>query len=571
MRWRVRSLTPAEQLERAAADLRRGAVAADQEASDLERAAAQATVATTGGTRRRGGAGRGGWAAVSGYLGYDVAALGVLLGALEAVRDERLPAGPWSGSPAGRQAASAVEVHRRAVAALGAFTDLVGAVLHGDPLGRYRAVALDPADLGRWALHHGGRWATVTDPFLTAADTSSTFAVVNARMVAATLTPEHVRELLDGDGAGARPLVRYLATLRSAPAARSAFLATLGADGFRALVRVTSTVVTSRHVPGADEAPVARAADDVLSRPGRAVGARPGGRPFAHGGVERRGRGRAGVRRLAPARGRGGDARCGHRGRAVTVGRGGLAGARGRRGPARLDRSRGDRRPHPLEPSAATARRRGASCSTWPVVAIVARSSRCWPTTSPARPSAVACCWRRPTLAPSARPPTPTRSGDPCRPCCPSSNGCWPAGRSRSPPRPAARSSRTAGCCPSASGCTSAASSSTSSTRPTAPARARPACPPGRGRGGTSVRCRASSFVSWPTTGWRTSSSRRRGPARSSGWPAWTCSHRPAPRRCAPRASCSVPRTACWATGCWPVPWPTVTGSTPWSPAPTSS
>ena len=202
---------------------------------------------------------------MSGYLGYDVAALGVLLGALEAVRDERLPAGPWSSSPAGRQAAAAVDVHRRAVAALGTFTDLVGAVLHGDPLGRYRAVALDPADLGRWALHHGGRWATVTDPFLAADDTSSTFAVVNARMVAATLTPEHVRELLDGDGAGARPLVRYLATLRSAPAARSAFLATLGADGFRALVRVTSTVVTSRHMPGPDEAPVARAADDVLA------------------------------------------------------------------------------------------------------------------------------------------------------------------------------------------------------------------------------------------------------------------------------------------------------------------
>ena len=57
-------------------------------------------------------------------------------------------------------------------------------------------------------------------------------------MVAATLTPEHVRELLDGDGAATRPLVRYLATLRAMPAARSAFLATLGADGFRALVRV---------------------------------------------------------------------------------------------------------------------------------------------------------------------------------------------------------------------------------------------------------------------------------------------------------------------------------------------
>ena len=202
---------------------------------------------------------------MSGQLGYDVAALGVLLGALEAVRDERLPAGPWSSSSAGRQAAAALDVHRRTVAGLGAFTDLVGAILHGDPLGRYRAVALDPADLGRWALHHGGRWATVTDPFLASDDPGSTFALVNARMVAATLTPEHVRELLDGDGTAARPLIRYLATLGAMPAARSAFLATIGADGFRALVRVTSTVVTSRHLPGPDEAPSARAADDVLA------------------------------------------------------------------------------------------------------------------------------------------------------------------------------------------------------------------------------------------------------------------------------------------------------------------
>jgi hypothetical protein len=188
----------------------------------------------------------------------------VLLGALEAVRDERLPAGPWSSSPSGRRAAAVLDIHRRAVATLGTFADLVGAVVHGDPLGRYRAVALDPADLGRWALHQGGRWATVTDPFAASDDPGSTFAVVNARMLAATLTAEHLRDLLGGDGAGALPLVRYLATLRSAPAARSAFLASLGADGFRALVRVTSATVTSHHVPGPDEAPVARAADDVL-------------------------------------------------------------------------------------------------------------------------------------------------------------------------------------------------------------------------------------------------------------------------------------------------------------------
>ena len=201
---------------------------------------------------------------MSGYLGYDVAALTVLLGALEAVRDERLPAGPWSTSPAGRQAAAALDVHRRTVAALGTFTDLVGAVVHGDPLGRYRAVAFEPTDLGRWALHHGGRWSTVTDPFPPASVTSSTFAVVNGPMVAARLTPQRLRDLLDGGRNAARPLVRYLATLRSEPAARSAFLAALGPDGFGALVRVTSATVTTGHVPGPDEAPAARAADDVL-------------------------------------------------------------------------------------------------------------------------------------------------------------------------------------------------------------------------------------------------------------------------------------------------------------------
>jgi hypothetical protein len=50
-----------EQLERAAADLRRGAVVADQDASDLERAAAHATVAVAAGPDALGLALAGSW------------------------------------------------------------------------------------------------------------------------------------------------------------------------------------------------------------------------------------------------------------------------------------------------------------------------------------------------------------------------------------------------------------------------------------------------------------------------------------------------------------------------------
>src|SRR6187200_2696585 len=49
------------QLERAAADLRRGAVVADQDASDLERAAAHATVAVAAGPDALGLALAGSW------------------------------------------------------------------------------------------------------------------------------------------------------------------------------------------------------------------------------------------------------------------------------------------------------------------------------------------------------------------------------------------------------------------------------------------------------------------------------------------------------------------------------
>jgi hypothetical protein len=201
---------------------------------------------------------------VSGYLGYDRCALGVLLGALEAVRDERLPAGPWSRSAAGRQAAIAIDVHRHVASGIAGFADLVGAVLHGDPLGRYRPVALDVGDLALWVVHRGGRWATVTDPLDPTGTSSSALAETNARMVAASLTPERVRELLQGDGDGATPLERYLAGLRSAPEAGLAFLAALGPSRFAAVVGAASAVATARHRPGVDEDPRAAAADRLL-------------------------------------------------------------------------------------------------------------------------------------------------------------------------------------------------------------------------------------------------------------------------------------------------------------------
>ena len=196
---------------------------------------------------------------MSGYLGYDRCALGILLGALEAVRDERLPAGPWYDSVAGRQAALAVELHRRVTSGLAGFAERVAAVLRADTLGPYRPVVLDAGDLGLWAVHRGGRWSTVTDRGDTSQRSRQELEVVNARLVACQLTGEHVRTVLRGGGedSGLTSLHRYLTALRSSPAARAAFLAALGPDRFGTIVRVASSAVMAHHLPVGEEDPAA--------------------------------------------------------------------------------------------------------------------------------------------------------------------------------------------------------------------------------------------------------------------------------------------------------------------------
>jgi hypothetical protein len=194
-----------------------------------------------------------------GYLGYDRDGLTVLAGALEALAGERLdpPASRWADEAAAR--------HRRAVAAVTAFASSIGAILHGDPLGHYRGVCLDPADLSRWALHHGGAWTTVTDPTPAPAEAGASFAITNARMLAAELTPEHLRALLAGQGAQAQPLVRYLARLGAEPAVAGALMDALGPTRFAALLEVAGQRVVGLFQPGGLALPAAEVADGVVT------------------------------------------------------------------------------------------------------------------------------------------------------------------------------------------------------------------------------------------------------------------------------------------------------------------
>ena len=195
------------------------------------------------------------------YLGYDRGALGALLGALSEVGSERID--PRHSSSAWAEPARAA--HRRAASALMDFADPIGALLRADPLGRYRPVSLDPADLTLWALHRGGRWATVIDPVIVRQGPQQDLSARNARLVAATLTPGHLTELLDGDGRGARPLLRYLAAIGGQPAARAAFLGALGPSGFAGLVEQASRAFNDHHPWIGPEHPVATLADQVLS------------------------------------------------------------------------------------------------------------------------------------------------------------------------------------------------------------------------------------------------------------------------------------------------------------------
>ena len=170
-----------------------------------------------------------------GYLGYDPCGLGVLLGALESVALERLAA----SDPRDRSAVDAVAWHRRIVAAVAAFAQPVGAVLHGDPLGRFRPVDLDPGDLRWWAFTRGGRWRTVADPTHLAGPRLDP-AVVNARLVAAQVHERDDLYAWMGDGHRAPALLAYLHALTATPttvaSAGRAFLEALGPDGLRDLL-----------------------------------------------------------------------------------------------------------------------------------------------------------------------------------------------------------------------------------------------------------------------------------------------------------------------------------------------
>ena len=455
---------------------------ADQEASDLERAAATGD-GDAGGRdpsrqRRPGPRPPGRAKAVSSYLGYDVArAGGAAARLLEAVRDERLPAGPWSRSPAGRQAAAAVDVHRRAVAALGSSPSWCRA--------RYSTATRSAAT---WAARArsgrpgpcrpgppGGRWPPSTDPFAASRDRARPSPVrqrPDGRGDADARAP--AGSLLAGDGAGARLVVRYLATLRShrrpgrPSRPRSARVAS-------ALVRVTSATVTAATCPVPKEAAVARAADDVLAGLAGlwALDRAAGG--SAHAGVGRRVATGAGVRGIAPAGGRGGVAPR----RPTSLSGGGAAASGSSPAMGRLGWTDpeviGDRI---LSTSARTARRRGRFRIRPGGGAIDPPAPSRSLANDVSSPSVSGgCSWPRPT--PDGPLDGRRRRGPegPGRPCCPSSSACSPAGRSPSPLWPRRGRPVRTGAARRPRPAPSAASSTTSSTRPTAPARVRPAVP----------------------------------------------------------------------------------------------
>ncbi len=200
------------------------------------------------------------------YLGYDPCGLEVLRGALADLDLERLPVptrpDPWS--------AAAIEHHRRAVAAVAAFAEPIGAILHGDPLGRFLPVQLDPSDLWWWAWRRDGRWSTVTDPTLPPGGPQLDPAVQNARLLADTLTPEQLKTWLTGTGSGAAPLARYLDLLAADRGVRQAFLEALGPDRFRRLLEVTAGAVVSRHQHAGPDPEGTNLARRVLDGLGRA-------------------------------------------------------------------------------------------------------------------------------------------------------------------------------------------------------------------------------------------------------------------------------------------------------------
>jgi hypothetical protein len=83
-------------------------------------------------------------------------------------------------------------------------------------------------------------------------------------LVAADLTPERLEALLRSGGSGALLLARYVASIRSDPVARAAFLDALGPAGFAELLDVTGRTVVRLHQATGSKVPAAAAADEVL-------------------------------------------------------------------------------------------------------------------------------------------------------------------------------------------------------------------------------------------------------------------------------------------------------------------
>jgi hypothetical protein len=179
------------------------------------------------------------------YLGYDPCSLGVLLGALEAVALERLASGdppdPWSDGARQR--------HRRVVTSLTAFAEPMGAVLRGDPLGRFAPMHLDPSDLRWWSVSRGGHWRTVRDPTAPAGGPRLSPAVQNARAVAADLAATELDGLWGDRGRRAASLLAYLEALEADPLVARAFLEALGPAGFRRLLDEIAAMFDAGHQP----------------------------------------------------------------------------------------------------------------------------------------------------------------------------------------------------------------------------------------------------------------------------------------------------------------------------------
>ena len=476
---------------------------------------------------------------MAGYLGYDPCSLGVLLGALEAVRVERIgPAGPRRAGTAARQAEDALAVHRRCVASLVAFAEPIGAILRGDPLGRFRPLALDVEDLDLWALHRSGRWSTVTDLTAGGQHWRADLEVRNARLLAVTLTPRRLeraaaRRRPRGGATGAVPRAA-----RRAPGGPRRVPRRAGPEWPRSPDRPGRPHLRRAPPGGPGRAPGSRPIRRGDRRPRRRVGGQPGGRAPPRRGVGRRGPGRRAVRR-GPRVARGGaDARGADHRRTGPLGNRLVATPLQRTGPTWPPLARGGRR---RDPGRAHHRRTGGS----------GLPAGAGPRTRPAASHHPSAQRRLDAYGQRSAPDRIHQPGSDGQRSRSRRGSPLDAGRARRPRPSARRARRLLPFRPDAAPRAGAA-------RPSRPLRRAPAPPPGRplrrhrsgslpyrvGRVGWvgPAPDRGRSCRGWsPTNRWRCSCRRPRGPGRSTGSPAPT-SPRPArPARSRPKRTSSAP------------------------------